>query len=143
MYCLGCNRHSCTARPGASGESVVPHSKLPNSYIYIYKLLCMMCWRAAIMRCVLLRGWEIYCSRCKKAVVSSQSHWWQNAKSIVAPFSATRTHATEDPPHPRLATEHPALIWRGPEVRHLHPPFLSLPRHPTVVAHESVSKGCC
>ena len=31
MYCLGCNRHSCTARPGASGESVVPHSKLANS----------------------------------------------------------------------------------------------------------------
>ena len=31
MYCLGCNRHSCTARPGASGESVLPHSKLPNS----------------------------------------------------------------------------------------------------------------
>ena len=26
MYCLGCNRHSCTARPGASGQSVVPHS---------------------------------------------------------------------------------------------------------------------
>ena len=31
MYCLGCNRHSCTARPGASGQSVVPHNKLPNS----------------------------------------------------------------------------------------------------------------
>ena len=31
MHCLGCNRHSCTAKPGASGESVVPHSKLPNS----------------------------------------------------------------------------------------------------------------
>ena len=35
MYCLGCNRHSCTARPGASGESVAPHSKLPFS-----NLLC-------------------------------------------------------------------------------------------------------
>ena len=23
MYCLGCNRHSCTARPGASGQSVL------------------------------------------------------------------------------------------------------------------------
>ena len=31
MYCLGCNTHSCTARPGASGQSVVPHSKLLNS----------------------------------------------------------------------------------------------------------------
>ena len=31
MYCLGCNRHSCTARPGANGESVVPYSKLRNN----------------------------------------------------------------------------------------------------------------